>query len=42
MAWTKWPKEEAIGRRLSDGAPLTGGDEFTAPDFEAVDANGSR
>jgi dye decolorizing peroxidase len=33
-------KEEAIGRRLSDGAPLTGGDEFTAPDFEAVDANG--
>lgn len=33
-------KEEAIGRRLSDGAPLTGGDEFTAPDFAAVDANG--
>ena len=33
-------KEEAIGRRLSDGAPLTGGDEFTAPDFQAVDANG--
>lgn len=33
-------KEEAIGRRLSDGAPLTGGTEFTAPDFEATDANG--
>ncbi len=33
-------KEESIGRRLSDGAPLTGGDEFTAPDYEAVDENG--
>ena len=33
-------KEEAVGRRLSDGAPLTGGTEFTAPDFDAVDANG--
>lgn len=33
-------KEEAIGRRLSDGAPLTGGTEFTAPDFEATDDYG--
>lgn len=33
-------KEEAIGRRLSDGAPLTGGDEFTAPDFEATNEYG--
>lgn len=29
-------KEEAMGRRLSDGAPLTGGTEFTGPDFEAT------
>jgi dye decolorizing peroxidase len=33
-------KEEAIGRRLSDGAPLTGGSEFTAPDFDAEDEYG--
>ena len=33
-------KEEAIGRRLADGAPLTGGDERTKPDFAAVDAYG--
>ena len=33
-------KEESIGRRLSDGAPLTGGTETTPADFDAVDANG--
>lgn len=33
-------KEEAMGRRLADGAPLTGGNERTAPDFDAVDAHG--
>ncbi len=33
-------KEQSIGRTLSDGGPLTGGGEFEAPDYEAVDANG--
>ena len=33
-------KEHAIGRRLSDGAPLTGGHERSAPDLAATDAHG--
>lgn len=33
-------KEESMGRRLSDGAPLTGGTEFTGPDFDATDSYG--
>lgn len=33
-------KEFAIGRRLSDGAPLTGRRERDDPDFEALDAAG--
>ncbi len=33
-------KEDSIGRHLADGSPLTGGTEFTAPDYEAVDDNG--
>ncbi len=30
-------KEQALGRRLSDGAPLGGASEHDAPDFAAVD-----
>lgn len=33
-------REEAIGRRLSDGAPLTGEHEHDEPDFEAKDTLG--
>jgi len=33
-------RENTIGRRLSDGAPITGGRETDAPDFDAVDALG--
>ncbi|MFC7329091.1 Dyp-type peroxidase [Marinactinospora rubrisoli] len=29
-------REEAVGRRLSDGAPLTGENEHDEPDFDAV------
>lgn len=33
-------RENAIGRRLSDGAPITGGAELDLPDFDAIDALG--
>lgn len=33
-------REQTIGRDLAAGAPLTGGDEFTDPDFEQKDALG--
>ncbi|HLS79220.1 MAG TPA: Dyp-type peroxidase [Nocardia sp.] len=33
-------REFTVGRRLADGAPLTGADEFDEPDFEAVDSYG--
>jgi dye decolorizing peroxidase len=33
-------RELVIGRRLADGAPLTGDDEGDVPDFDAVDERG--
>jgi dye decolorizing peroxidase len=41
--WEKLPltaQEQVIGRRKSNGAPLSGGDETTAMDLEKTDANG--
>ncbi len=33
-------KEQVVGRRLDDGAPLTGASEQDVPDLDAVDADG--
>jgi dye decolorizing peroxidase len=33
-------RDQAIGRRQSDGAPLTGESEFDEPDFEAMGPHG--
>ena len=33
-------REVVVGRKLADGAPLTGEDEFDAPDMEALDEYG--
>lgn len=33
-------REVVVGRRIADGAPLTGGDEFTPPDLTAVNELG--
>ncbi|MFV0128960.1 iron uptake transporter deferrochelatase/peroxidase subunit [Streptomyces sp. HMX112] len=41
--WEKLPRarqEQVIGRRKSDGAPLTGGGETTEPDLEATGPDG--
>ncbi|NGO42079.1 iron uptake transporter deferrochelatase/peroxidase subunit [Streptomyces ureilyticus] len=41
--WEKLPlkdQEDVIGRRKSDGAPLTGGTETTEPELEKTDASG--
>ncbi|WP_438353327.1 iron uptake transporter deferrochelatase/peroxidase subunit [Microbacterium sp. CJ88] len=34
-------QQHIIGRDKAQGAPLSGGDEFTAPDFQATDASGA-
>ncbi|MFG6445910.1 iron uptake transporter deferrochelatase/peroxidase subunit [Microbacterium sp. P07] len=34
-------QDRIVGRDKGKGAPLSGGDEFTAPDFEATDAAGT-
>jgi len=34
-------QDAIIGRDKGDGAPLSGGDEFTEPDFTATDASGA-
>lgn len=42
-AWEKLSRhgrEEAVGRRLADGAPLTGTAEHDEPDFEALNEQG--
>ncbi len=33
-------REQSVGRRLANGAPLTGVDEFDEPDFDAIGATG--
>ena len=33
-------QQDVIGRAKASGAPLTGGDEFTTPDFAAQGADG--
>lgn len=43
-SWQEQPtalKEHVIGRSLSTGAPLSGGDEHTAPEFTARDRSGA-
>lgn len=33
-------REQSVGRKLADGAPLTGSDEYDQPDFGAIDEYG--
>jgi deferrochelatase/peroxidase EfeB len=43
--WDRVPLSEQqtiVGRDKGAGAPLSGGDEFTEPDFSAVDASGAK